>query len=136
MAENDNRQAGVMWQVLMAPHRQNGRSLQEQLRQMLVAAILDGLLPPRGFLPSTRELAQSLGISRNTVIIVYQRLCDEGYLVAQSREGYHVAADAPGLQPGPGTGQSRVATGRAAPDWRRRLLRPPSRQRNIEKRRD
>lgn len=136
MAENDNRQAGVMWQVLMAPHRQSGQSLQEQLRQMLVAAILDGLLLPRGFLPSTRELAQSLGISRNTVIIVYQRLCDEGYLVAQSREGYYVAADAPGLQPGKGAEPSRAATGRAVPDWRQRLLHPPSRQRNIEKRRD
>lgn len=29
-----------------------------------------------------------------------------------------------------------MSAGRAAPDWRRRLLRPPSRQRNIEKRRD
>lgn len=141
MAENDNRQAGVMWHVLLEPYRrQGGQSLQEQIRQMLVAAILDGLLLPLGFLPSTRELAQSLGVSRNTIIIVYQRLCDEGYLVAQSREGYYVAADVPG--PGAAVGAEGPAAAGAAPggpvlpDWRQRLLRPPSRQRNIEKRRD
>lgn len=131
MAEHATRHAGVMWQALWAPYRQQGLSLQEQVRQMLVAVMLEGILPPSTLLPSTRELSQSLGVSRNTIIIVYQRLCDEGYLVAESRMGYRVAAVAPGrvaVRPEP--------RAHAGPAWKSRLLQPPSGQRNIQKRRD
>lgn len=142
MSENDSRQTGVMWSALLAPYRKIGLSLQEQVRQMLVASILDGLLMPQGLLPSTRKLAQSLGVSRNTIIIVYQRLSDEGYLVARPRGGYYVAA---GVQEAAGdisvhpSGNGRCAWAAGpdiSPDWAVRFLHPPSRQRHIEKRSD
>src|SRR5690348_3397109 len=47
-------------------------SLQDQIRQMLVAAILDGQLPPEVALPSSRELSEQLGVARNTVVLAYQ----------------------------------------------------------------
>jgi GntR family transcriptional regulator/MocR family aminotransferase len=37
-----------------------------------------GQLPPGGFLPSTRELARQLGVSRNTVLEAYAALSAEG----------------------------------------------------------
>ena len=49
-------------------------SLQGQIRRMLVAAILDGQLPPQTALPSSRELADQLSVARNTVVLAYQQL--------------------------------------------------------------
>ncbi len=68
-------------------------SLQTQIREMLVGAILDGHLPPGSPLPSGRRLAQPLQVARNTVVMAYQQLVDEGYLVSHERSGYYVDED-------------------------------------------
>ena len=49
-----------------------GATLQTQLREMLVAAIRDGQLPPGSALPSCRKLADTLAVARNTVALAYQ----------------------------------------------------------------
>lgn len=85
----------VLWSALWAPHRNAAYSLQTQVRRMLVAAILDGVLPPGTYLPSTRDLADELQVSRNTVVIVYQQLADDGYLCSAPRVGYWVASAHP-----------------------------------------
>ena len=66
-------------------------SLQTQIREALVSAILDGQLTREEPIPSTRKMAKSLGVSRNTVVLAYQGLLDDGYLVARERSGYFVA---------------------------------------------
>ena len=48
-------------------------------------AVEDGRLVPGDRLPSTRELARSLGIARNTVAAAYDALVAEGY--AEGRQG-------------------------------------------------
>jgi Predicted transcriptional regulators len=65
-------------------------SLQGQIRQMLVAAILDGQLLPDHALPSSRELADQLSVARNTVVLAYQQLVEEGYLISRERSGHFV----------------------------------------------
>lgn len=109
-------------------------SLQAQIREMLVSAILDGHIPGGDALPSCRRLATQLGVARNTVVIAYQQLVDQGYLIAHERSGYYVNQD---ILVGRVT-ESRpikdIAT--AAPDWVRRLKLRPSLQRNIVKPRD
>ncbi|MCC9626085.1 PLP-dependent aminotransferase family protein [Thalassospira sp. MA62] len=67
-----------------------GQTLQQQLHQGLVDAILEGRLPSHEALPSTRDLASALKVSRNTVVLVYQRLLDDGYLTAVWRRGHFV----------------------------------------------
>ena len=67
--------------------RQMGRELHRQLR----AAIVGGRLQPGFRLPSTRELASALGISRNTVVTAYDLLLSEGYVGARGRGGTLVA---------------------------------------------
>ena len=57
---------------------------------MLVAAILDGQLLPDTALPSSRELADQLSVSRNTVVLAYQQLVEEGYLISRERSGHFV----------------------------------------------
>ncbi|MFI9787687.1 PLP-dependent aminotransferase family protein [Kitasatospora sp. NPDC051984] len=68
-----------------------GDSLQKQLLHRLRSAVLDGRLPAGSRLPGSRALAESLGVSRNTVTLVYEVLSTEGY-IEPSRQGTRVAA--------------------------------------------
>lgn len=63
---------------------------QRQLIQRLKQAILAGQLPAGGKLPSSRALAEELEISRNTVLIAYEQLTAEGFVIAD-RQGTRVA---------------------------------------------
>ncbi len=53
--------------------------------------ILDGTLAPGQKLPSTRELARDLGVSRITVKSVYEQLVAEGYAQAKTGAGTFIA---------------------------------------------
>jgi GntR family transcriptional regulator/MocR family aminotransferase len=68
-------------------------SLQRQIRQNLVEGILTGSFPAGSKLPSSRKLAQQLQVSRNTVVLVYQSLMDEGYILSRERSGIYVNDD-------------------------------------------
>ncbi|MFB8776096.1 MocR-like pyridoxine biosynthesis transcription factor PdxR [Streptomyces broussonetiae] len=59
-----------------APARARGRSLQAALR----AAVRSGRLAPGTRLPSSRDLAADLGVSRGLVTETYEQLTAEGYL--------------------------------------------------------
>jgi GntR family transcriptional regulator / MocR family aminotransferase len=113
-------------------------SLQDQIRQMLVAAILDGQLVPDVALPSSRELADQLGVARNTVVLSYQMLVEEGYLISRERSGHFVNPEM--LRGLPRFGTTAPAASGATetevigrPLWRQRIAHPPSGQRNIVK---
>ncbi len=66
-------------------------NLQSQIRQKLVDAISSGSFPPGSRLPSSRKMASQLRVARNTVVLVYQQLTDEGFLVSRERSGIYVA---------------------------------------------
>jgi len=70
-------------------------SLQSQIRQSVVEAILSRAILPGDKLPSSRALAQQLAVSRNTVVLAYQALIDTGYIEPRERSGYVVSSDAP-----------------------------------------
>lgn len=82
--------ARPMWRQLFHVDPGAAQSLQTQLRQELVKAILDGRIAQDCPLPSSRALAAELGIARNTVVLAYQHLVDEHYLIAKERHGYFV----------------------------------------------
>ena len=70
----------------LAVRPDNGETLNRQLYNGLRGAILNGALAPGRRLPSSRELARQLKLSRNTVSGVIDQLAMEGYLqVAQGR---------------------------------------------------
>jgi GntR family transcriptional regulator / MocR family aminotransferase len=69
--------------------------LHQQLYLELRQAILNGRLLPRQKLPSTRAIAQSLGISRTTATQSYDRLQSEGYLDTRTGSGTYVCAQLP-----------------------------------------
>jgi GntR family transcriptional regulator/MocR family aminotransferase len=59
------------------------------------SAILDGRLHPGERLPASRDLAKSLGISRNTVVTSFDLLTSEGYLETRVGAGSFVARSLP-----------------------------------------
>ena len=63
----------------------DSKSLQARIREAIVAAILGGHIPVDSPLPSGRKLSEQLGVARNTVVLAYQQLVDEGYLLARER---------------------------------------------------
>lgn len=68
-------------------------TLQSQIQAMMVNAILGGQLAPGSALPSGRKLAKQLNVARNTVVLAYQSLLDEGFIVARERSGFYVSDD-------------------------------------------
>lgn len=121
------------WDRLFAQSAATGRPLQARLREMVVAAVNEGWLTPGNPLPSSRELAETLGVARNTVLLAYQQLVDEDVLEARERSGYFVRPEACRKRIVPGAGSAEVAT---APDWSRWLVMRPAAQRNLVKPRD
>ncbi|PPC77576.1 DNA-binding protein [Pokkaliibacter plantistimulans] len=65
-------------------------SLHKQLVDRLRDAILSGRLPSGATMTSSRALADELGISRNTVVLAYEHLAAEGYVIAD-QNGTRVA---------------------------------------------
>lgn len=61
-----------------------------QLREAIEHQIVTGGQNPQLPLPSSRELARELGLSRNTVNAAYQELQAEGFIEPRARRGYFV----------------------------------------------
>src|ERR1700745_2189054 len=80
--------------AITLPPRGSG-AVMRVLHRELRAAILDGRLKPGLRLPSTRILAESWGVSRNTVMGAYDLLLSEGYLFARHGAGTYVAETLP-----------------------------------------
>jgi GntR family transcriptional regulator / MocR family aminotransferase len=68
------------------------RDLSGQIYRQIRSAILDGRLPAGAGVPSTRELAAGLAVSRNTVSVAYDRLAGEGFLTGRAGVGTYVSA--------------------------------------------
>src|ERR1700730_14751832 len=66
-------------------------TLQDQLARKIRERIRSGDLAPGDPLPSTRDLASELKLSRNTAVYAYERLISEGYLESSSRAGIFVS---------------------------------------------
>jgi GntR family transcriptional regulator/MocR family aminotransferase len=96
--------------LLILLDRKKGSSLQTQLALNLKKLVQTGVLRSGKAVPSSRELARELQISRNTVIQAYDRLIGEGYLEASARRGLFVSESLTQRN----WHRSRLATGPAA----------------------
>ena len=67
-------QHDLMWRQLLPKVRKHDEPLQVQLCTAFVTAMLDGRLSGGTRLPSSRDLAMLTGVSRNTAVLVYERL--------------------------------------------------------------
>lgn len=107
------------------------RGLQEQVRESLVNAILGGIFAAETPLPSCRQLAQQLQVSRNTTALVFESLVNEGYLISRPRSGYYLHPDY--HAPRQNSAVPAPIDADNAPSWGKRLNITPSQQESILK---
>ena len=67
----------------------------QQVHDAIRSAIIDGLLAPGTILPSSRSLAEQIGVRRNTVVTAYERLLSDGLIEARHGAGTYVATELP-----------------------------------------
>ncbi|RMV79913.1 Transcriptional regulator, GntR family [Pseudomonas caricapapayae] len=67
------------------------QGLSKQLYEILRQRVLDGRLSGGTRLPASRDLAKSLGISRNSVMRAYDQLYAEGFTEGRTGDGTYVA---------------------------------------------
>ncbi|MBN3253848.1 MULTISPECIES: PLP-dependent aminotransferase family protein [Pectobacterium] len=75
-------------------NQQDG-ALNKRLYDSIRLAILDGAIAAGERLPSSRDLAQQLSLSRNTVLTAYEQLLAEGYIEARKGSGTFVTEQLP-----------------------------------------
>jgi GntR family transcriptional regulator / MocR family aminotransferase len=90
--------AGLSPELLIRIDRDGGQPLRSQLEAAIRSAIREGRLAAGERLPSSRELARDLGVSRGLVQECYGQLLSEGYLDSRVGSATRVAAGA-GPQP-------------------------------------
>jgi DNA-binding transcriptional MocR family regulator len=81
------------------------------LAESVLSLLLDGRIAPNVTLPSERELASALGLSRSTTTAAYQRLADQGVLIKRQGSGSLLRLPPGSRVAGPG---ARVRRGDAA----------------------
>jgi GntR family transcriptional regulator/MocR family aminotransferase len=93
-------------ELLLSVSREAAGTLATQIERGVRDAIRDGTLHAGARLPSSRALAQQLGVSRRVVVDAYDQLHAEGYLDVRQRARPQVAAGVAtdGRAAAPGTG--------------------------------
>ncbi|ONI68285.1 hypothetical protein BWI15_35290 [Kribbella sp. ALI-6-A] len=88
------RWAGVVPELLIGLDRSGAEPLGQQIQRQLRDAIRGGRLSAGERLPSSRSLAEQLGVSRGLVVECYEQLVAEGYLITVTGSGTRVAPGA------------------------------------------
>jgi GntR family transcriptional regulator/MocR family aminotransferase len=82
---------GVVPELALAVDRSADDPLGHQVQEALRSAIRSGRLRSGERLPSTRQLAEQLAVSRGLVVSAYEQLLAEGYVVSTVGSGTRVA---------------------------------------------
>jgi GntR family transcriptional regulator/MocR family aminotransferase len=91
---------------LAIPLSRHSGPLFRQVYFGLRQAILSGALPAGAKLPSTRDLAEQLRISRTVAVLAYEQLLAEGFAVGRAGSGTYVSNDVSLRQPAHSPGGS------------------------------
>src|SRR5262245_31589438 len=76
---------------LVIPLSPRGDPLYRQVYSGLRQAILTGTFAAGQRMPSSRDLAEQLGISRTVVVLAYDQLLAEGFVTGRTGSGTYVA---------------------------------------------
>ncbi|MDP3895636.1 MAG: winged helix-turn-helix domain-containing protein, partial [Mesorhizobium sp.] len=118
-----SRNDAAIWSGLFTISAESGQTLQAQIRQAIVAAILDRQIAASMPLPSCRILAEKLGVARGTVVLAFQQLVDQGFLIARERRGHFVNPDVLAM---PAKVAHKQADNQDGIDWKSRRKIAPS----------
>lgn len=83
------------WKLNLVLKSPSGLAVYLQIAQHIIDDIQKGRLAPATAMPGTRELAGHLEVNRKTVILAYDELIAQGWLVTQNRRGTFVSSKLP-----------------------------------------
>ncbi|MEL1747183.1 GntR family transcriptional regulator, partial [Acinetobacter baumannii] len=121
--------SATVWQALFSNTEKSGLNLQGRICRMMFSALVQGYLKPGMAVPSSRDLADQLGVGRNTVTIAYQQLVAERILESKQRSGYFVCLN---FQIDSSESKTIRTTSKAT-TWGARFCIRPSAQRHLTK---
>src|SRR5580658_3950243 len=84
---------GPLSMPIFIPLVRESTPLYRQVYLRLREAILSGAFAQGSKLPSTRDLAEQMGISRTVAVTVYEQLLAEGFVVGRTGAGTYVSSD-------------------------------------------
>ena len=87
------------WDTTVALDPADPRPTFVQISQTLADDVRRGRLRPGDRLPSSRRLAETLGVHRNTVLAAYAELTAEGWICSERARGTFVSEALPDLRP-------------------------------------
>lgn len=83
------------WKLNVVLKSPSGLAVYLQIAQQIIEDIQSGRLAPATAMPGTRELAEHLEVNRKTVVLAYDELIAQGWLITQSRRGTFVSSKLP-----------------------------------------
>jgi GntR family transcriptional regulator / MocR family aminotransferase len=83
------------WKLNIVLKSTSGLAVYLQIAQQVIDDIQNGRLAPATAMPGTRELAAHLEVNRKTVILAYEELIAQGWLITQNRRGTFVSSRLP-----------------------------------------
>ncbi|MDO5025952.1 MAG: PLP-dependent aminotransferase family protein [Trueperella sp.] len=82
-------------------NQHSSQSLPEQIAAQIRAGVATGSLVAQQALPSTRQLAEQLGVARGTVVNAYEQLQSEGYVTARPGGTTRISPELPAIPTAP-----------------------------------
>jgi GntR family transcriptional regulator / MocR family aminotransferase len=116
------------WKINLAERVDRRRNIPvyQQIVQALIHDIQRGRLLPGTFLPSSRELAATLGVNRKTIVIAYDDLIAQGWLSSDRTRGTIVSSSLQELAPRPApVPQHDIGPEASAPEFKIRAAADP-----------
>jgi len=83
------------WKLNVVLKSNSGLAVYLQIAQQIIEDIQSGRLVPATAMPGTRELAGHLEVNRKTVVLAYDELIAQGWLITQNRRGTFVSSKLP-----------------------------------------
>ncbi len=89
----------IPYKTILHVHKNAKQAIYLQLANQLIDLIKTGVLLPDTKLPSSRVMAELIGLHRKTIVACYDELLIQGWLVSIPKKGTFVHAELPLLKP-------------------------------------
>jgi GntR family transcriptional regulator / MocR family aminotransferase len=86
------------WRFAISLDRRSAQAVYLQIAFAIIEDIKRGRISSGAILPSSRKLAESLGINRKTAVLAYEELTAQGWLTSDTTRGTFVSSELPALK--------------------------------------
>lgn len=89
----------IPYKSILKINKKASQAIYLQLATQIIELIKSGILLPNTKLPSSRTMAEIVGLHRKTIVACYDELLIQGWLVSKPKQGTYVHAELPLLKP-------------------------------------